>query len=150
MTYARLRNQVDTLIRKYDTELSVYRARPHALELCDRMADAVTPGRPNPNLTINQYALNLFNLLRDRGIRVQSHLPLCQHLEDCLEKRLLPQVNNVLRSLFPKAAAKGLIPRSIAQVHFQPRQDQKLTKIGDKSAESQNQTNHSSDNALLA
>ena len=28
MTYARLRNQVDTLMRKYDTELSVYRARP--------------------------------------------------------------------------------------------------------------------------
>ena len=45
---ARLRNIVDTLKCKYATELAVYRARPLALELCDQMADVVTPGRPGP------------------------------------------------------------------------------------------------------
>ena len=121
MTFARLRTQVDSLMRKYDTELQLYRAAPLALELCDRMADAVTPGRPNPELACDDWAFNLFRKLRDQGIRVRGHVRLSDYLNGCLRKLLLPQVSDVLRSLFPKAADRGLIPRSRTEVPFWPR-----------------------------
>ena len=125
MTFTRLRSQVDSLMRKYATELQVYRATPLALELCDQMADAVTPGRPNPELTCDDWAFNLFRKLRDQGIRVRGHVRLCDYLNDCLRKLLLPQLSDVLRSLFPKAAARGLIPRSRMEVPFWPRRNWK-------------------------
>ena len=121
MTFAQLRSQVNTLMRKYDTELQLYRATPLALELCDQMADAVTPGRPNPKLSCNDWAWNLFQRLRGRGIHVKSHTGLYDYLSDCLERLILPQLNNVLRALFPKAAGLGLIPRSRKEVPFRPR-----------------------------
>ena len=121
MTFARLRSQVDSLMRKYDTQLRLYRATPMALELCDQMADAVTPGRPNPQLTCDDWAFNLFRKLRDRGIRVNGHVRLHDYLDECLSKLYLPQLSNVLRSLFPKAAQRGLIPRSRVEVPFWPR-----------------------------
>ena len=121
MTFARLRTQVDSLMRKYDTELQLYRAAPLALELCDRMADAVTPGRPNPELACDDWAFNLFRKLREQGIRVRGHVRLSDYLNGCLRKLLLPQVSDVLRSLFPKAADRGLIPRSRTEVPFWPR-----------------------------
>ncbi len=125
MTFTRLRNLVDNLKRKYATKLAIYRARPYALELCDQMADAVTPGRPKPEMSTAQWASNLFAQLRQRGIRITSDLRLHDYLDGCLEKLLLPQVNDVLRSLFPKAAEKGLIPRSFNQVPFLPRREWK-------------------------
>jgi len=121
MTFARLRIQVDSLMRKYDTELQLYRAAPLALELCDQMADAVTPGRPNSKLTCDDRAFNLFRKLRDQGIRVRGHVRLCDYLNSCLNKLFLPQLSDVLRSLFPKAANRGLIPRSRQEVPFWPR-----------------------------
>ena len=125
MTFTRLRSQVDSLMRKYATELAVYRATPLALELCDQMADAVTPGRPNPGLTCDDWALNLFKKLRDLGIWVKGHVRLGDYLNECLRKLLLPQLSDVLRSLFPKAAARGLIPRSRMEVPFWPRRNWK-------------------------
>ena len=121
MTFARLKNLVADLKRKYADELAVYRSRPFALELCDQMADAVTPGRPRSTMTCNDLAFSLFTRLRDRGIRVNSHLGLSNYLSDCLDKLFLPQVNDVLRSLFPKARDKGLIPPSRIEVPFRPR-----------------------------
>ena len=123
MTFTRLKNLVQTLKCKYATELAVYRARPFALELCDRMADAVTPGRPRCNLTCNQLAFDLFTRLRERRIRVNSHLGLSLYFSDCLDKLVLPQVNDVLRTLFPVARDRGLVPPSRIQVPFQPRKD---------------------------
>ena len=38
--------------------------------------------------------------------------------ECCLDRRILPQVNDVLRALTPKAAQRGLIPRSIQTIPF--------------------------------
>ena len=122
MTFTQLRSQVNTLMRKYATRLDIYRARPMALELCDRMADAVIPGRPNPQLTCEDWAWNLFKRLRDRGIRVRSHVHLCNYLDRCLERLVLPQLNDVLRALFPKAASRGLIQRSLhKEIPFWPR-----------------------------
>ena len=123
VTFTRLKNIVDQLKRKYATQLTVYRARPFALELCDQMADAVTTGRPGTALTSNQHAFNLFQRLRTHGIRVDSHVGLANYLSDCLDKLLLPQVNEVLRSLFPRARDRGLVPPSRIQVPFRPRQE---------------------------
>ncbi len=126
MTFTRLRNIVDTLKRKHAAQLAVYRARPLALELCDQMAEAVTPGRPKPKLTCLDYAFNLFTRLREKDIRVNSHVGLYDYLSGCLDKLLLPQVNDVLRSLFPKAREKGLIPQSRIEVPFKRRREWKL------------------------
>ena len=121
MTFIQIRNQVDALCRKYATELEIYRATPLALELCDEMADALTPGRPNPKLACSDWAWILFKRLRDRGIRVKGHFHLCDYLSRCLERLLLPQVNDVLRSLFPKARDQGLLPPSRIEVPFHHR-----------------------------
>ena len=118
MTFAQIKRQVDALCRKYVTELAVYHARPLALELCDQMADAVTPGRPKKTMQCNDWAWILFQRLRERGIRAKTWFRLSNYLEDCLDRLLLPQVNNVLRTLFPEAARRGLIPRSRQQVPF--------------------------------
>ncbi len=85
------------------------------------MADGLTPGRPNPGLSCEQRAWDLFQRLRDRGIPVESFARLTDYLSDCFEKMLLPQVNDVLRSLFPKARERGLIPPSRTEVPFQRR-----------------------------
>ena len=103
MTFAQLRRQVDTLMCKYATEREIYRAQPLTLELCDEMADAVTPGRPNPMLNVDQWARILFDKLRKRSIRPRSSVWLAIYLEGCLGKLLLPRCNDVLRCLFPSA-----------------------------------------------
>ena len=121
MTFIQLKNQVNTLCRKYATELAIYRARPLALDLCDQMADSVTPGRPKRMLQCSDWAWLLFLHLRDRGIRVKTHVSLCNYLEGCFDRLLLPQANNVLRSLFPEATKRGLIPRSRVEIPFQHR-----------------------------
>ncbi len=121
MTFTRLRNIVASLKEKYATELAVYRATPLALDLCDRMAEAVTPGKPKSTFTCEQLALGLFRQLRDRRIRVKSWVELARYLSSCLRKLLLPQVNDVLRSLFPKARERGLIPPARREIPFRHR-----------------------------
>lgn len=118
MTFTQLKNQVNALCRKYATELAIYRARPLALDLCDQMADAVTPGRPKKALQCSDWAWLLAVRLRERGIRVKTHVFLSNYLEDCLDRLILPQVNNVLRALFREARDRGLIPRSREQIPF--------------------------------
>ena len=118
MTFTQLKNQVDALCRKYATELAIYRARPLALEFCDEMAEAVTPGKPKSTMQCTGWARMLFERLRERGIRVKTHIFLSEYLEGCLERLILPQVNNILRALFLEARERGLIPRSREQVPF--------------------------------
>ena len=125
MTFAQIKRQVDALCRKYAAELAIYRARTLALELCDRMADSVTPGMPRKPMQCSDWALLLFRRLRERGVRVKSWFRLSAYLEDCLDRLLLPQVNNVLRALFPEAAKRGLIPRSRIEIPFRHRRNWK-------------------------
>ena len=51
--------------------------------------------------------------MRERGLRLQGLAHLSSYLERCLELRLLPQAAEILRELMPRAARRGLIPRSI-------------------------------------
>ena len=121
MTFSQLRNQVDTLCRKYASELEVYRARPLALELCDEMASAVTGTKSGPKLPLTEWARILYVRMSERGISLKTYLGLHDYLECCLDRRVLPQVNDVLRSLFPKARERGLIPPSRIEIPFRPR-----------------------------
>ena len=45
-------------------------------------------------------------------------MALFKYLKRCREPRRLPQPNEILRSLLPKAAALGLIPRSPQPVAY--------------------------------
>ena len=118
MTFAQLKNQVNKLMRKYATEVAVYRARPLALEFCDEMAAAVTGKKSGPKLSLMQWAQVLHNRLTERGLHVRASTGLYDYLKRCLDRRVFPQLNDTLRSLFPKAAQRGLIPRSIQPVSF--------------------------------
>ena len=119
MNFSTLRRQVDALLLKYATKVQIYRLRPHALELCDEMTEAVsgpitTPPKSVPKSVIT-WAFDFFRRLREHRFRLWNFTPLADYLDECLQRRVLPQVNDVLRSILPKAAAKGLIPRYIGE-----------------------------------
>ena len=118
MTLSQLRTQVDTLCRKYAVELEVYRLRPLAQELCDEMAEAVTGPKPGPVLTLLEWIQTFLRRLIARGFRPLPFLALNGYLERCLDRRVLPQANDVLRALLPRAAQRGLIPRPIEPIPF--------------------------------
>ena len=108
MTFFQLRNEVDALYRKYSTELQIHRSRYVILEICDEMADEVPRDGSGSKLPLSDWALTLFSRLRERDIRLKTYNGLNIYLRRCLEKRVLPQVKDALRSLFPKAAQRGL------------------------------------------
>ena len=118
MTISYLRRRVDALVRKYADRLAVYRLRPLALEFCDEMSEAVQSPKTEKPRSISDWAKLLFDRAKERRISVRTFVHLADYLEKCLEKRQLPQVNDVLRSLLPREAAKGLIPRSVRTVPF--------------------------------
>ena len=118
MSFSHLRSQVDALCRKYAVELEAYRLRSVALEFCDDMADAVTGERNGPKLPLDDWALLFMRRMSDRGFRPRGLPALLNYLSRCLDQRVLPQCNNVLRAILPTAARRGLIPRSIDPVPF--------------------------------
>ena len=123
MNFSTLRRQVDALLLKYATKVQIYRLRPHALDLCDEMTEAVTEPITSTPKSVMAWAFDFFRRLREHGLRLWDFIPLADYLDECLQRRVLPQVNNVLRSILPKAAAKGLIPRSMDEpIPFPDRQ----------------------------
>ncbi len=115
MNFSTLRRQVDALLLKYATKVQIYRLRPHALDLCDEMTEAVSGPITTPPKSVMAWASDFFRRLREHGLRLWDFIPLADYLDECLQRRVLPQVNDVLRSILPKAAAKGLIPRYIGE-----------------------------------
>ena len=115
MTIPQIRRLVDSLMRKYADELQVHRLRPLAQEFCGDMADAITGNKPGPKLPVNQWAQIFFRRVRERGLRLQGLAHLNSYLERCLDLRVLPEGNEVLRALLPNAVRRGLIPRTVRQ-----------------------------------
>ena len=114
MTLSQIRRLVDSLMLKYADEVEVYRLRPVAQKFCDDMANAVTGKKRGRRRSIDEWAEIFFKRVRERGLRPQHGLAhLSSYLERCLELRLLPQASELLRQLLPRAARRGLIPRSI-------------------------------------
>ena len=123
MTFSQLRTQVDALCRKYATELEVYRLRLLALDFCDEMAVTMPKTKvpdkiPARSLLLLEWARILLKRMIDRGFRVKNFLDFHNYLERCLDRRVFPQASEVLRNLLPKAAERGLIPRSDQPVSF--------------------------------
>ena len=118
MTFTQLRIQVDALCRRYATVLEVYRLRPLAQEFCDEMADSVTGTIRGPKLPVLEWAQILHRRMTSRGFHPRNFAALNNYLDRCLDRRVIPQANDVLRRLLPKAAQRGLIPRSVQPVPF--------------------------------
>ena len=118
MNISYLRRRVDALVRKYADQIAVHRLRPLALEFCDEMSEAVQSPKSEKPRSISDWAKLLFDRAKERRIRIRTFVHLADYLEKCLEKRHLPQVNDVIRSLLPRAVAKGLVPRSVRTVPF--------------------------------
>ena len=123
MTFTQLRTQVDALCRKYATELEVYRMRLVVLDYCNEMADTMPETKvpdksPERSLLLLEWAQTLLKRLIERGFRVSNFLHFHNYLKGCLESRVLLQADEILRSLLPKAAERGLIPRSGKPVPF--------------------------------
>ena len=123
MTFSQLRTQVDALCRKYATELEVYRLRLLAHDFCDEMAVTMPKTKvpdkiPARSLLLLEWARILLKRMIDRGFRVKNFLGFHNYLERCLDRRVFPQASEVLRNLLPKAAERGLIPRSDQPVPF--------------------------------
>ena len=115
MTLSQIRRLVDSLMLKYAGVLEVYRLRPVAQQLCDDMTTAVTGkkrGRPRP---IQEWGEIFFQRTQERGLRIMGRAHLDSYLNRCLERRVLPQANEVLRALLPKAVRRGLIPRDFRE-----------------------------------
>ncbi len=114
MTFSQLRSQVDALLRKYATEVETYRLGKVTTEFCDEVADALTNPKSGPVKDPFDWASVLFKRMAKRGYRPRNLTALQNYLTRCLqERRVLPQAREVLRALLPRAAERGLIPRTV-------------------------------------
>ena len=117
MTLSEIRREVNALCRKYAPQLAAYRAKleieratPIAEDFCDEMEDALTSDEPGPIMNGAGCSWCLFEKLHGRGIRPMSDVALRRYLDICVMSLIPPQVNEVLRCLFPQAVSRGLIP----------------------------------------
>ena len=118
MTLSQIRNQVGALCRKYATELQIRRFRYVILESCDEMADAVTGDVSGPKLSLSDWTPIIFSRLRERDIRLKTYNGLNIYLARCLEKLVPTQVNDTLRSLFPRPPSAASSPSPTKEVPF--------------------------------
>ena len=115
MTLSQIRRLVDSLMLKYADELEAYRLRPIAQQFCDDMTNAVTGKKRGRPRSIQEWGNIFFQRTQERGLRIIGRVHLDSYLNQCLERRVLPQVNEVLRALLPKAVRRGLIPRAVQE-----------------------------------
>ncbi len=123
MSLSRIRNRIEALERKLALPLAVVRLRPLALQFCDEMAETMPKARIPENsfrrsFLMLQWAQIILKRMIERGLRPKGLLELQRYLGRCLDRRLLPEPNDVLRELLPKAAQRGLIPRSHRETPF--------------------------------
>jgi len=110
MTFSQIRRLVDSLMLKYADEIEVYRLRPVAQQFCDDMTNAVTGRKRGRPRSIPEWGNIFFQRTQERGLRIMARARLDSYLNQCLECRVLPQVNDILRALLPRAVRRGLIP----------------------------------------
>lgn len=98
----------------------MYRLSRVAVEFRGEMCDALTRPKSGPAKDAFEWDRVLLKRARGRGFSIQycfrpGHIMV---VHDCLKRCLqelhvLPQAAEMLRRLLPRAAASGLIPRSI-------------------------------------
>ena len=67
-------------------------------------------GKPRPKPLIKRVV--------DAGFRVHTFIDLTREIDRCRNGKVLPQPNEILRTLLPKAAVFGLIPASPPEVAY--------------------------------
>ena len=104
-SFSKLRHQVDSLMRKYAVELTVYRTRPIVEEYCDQWEQLATEEKlpPDPRGLLKKLLSNDF--LRRRLPAVNNYLDACRR------GRYLPHTNEILHYLVPQAVDRGIIPK---------------------------------------
>ncbi len=110
MTFSQICRLVDSLVLKYADELEVYRLRPVAQQFCDDMTNAVTGRKRGRPRSIQEWGNIFFQRTQESGLRIMARARLDRYLNQCLECRVLPQVNDILRALLPRAVRRELIP----------------------------------------
>ncbi len=76
MTFARLRRQVESLMHKSATELTVYKLRPHVEEYCDQWEESVAQDQTPPKPS------TLFNKLMQRSVLRRRFPAVYNYLEE--------------------------------------------------------------------
>ena len=98
-----LRNRVNALRRKMALPLAVVRLRPVAEEFCLQWTAALACGQPAPQ------SHPLIGRVVGQGFRLPTFLALHNYLDRCRSRNTLPDCDELLRSLLPWAAARGLL-----------------------------------------
>ena len=104
MTFSQIRRQVDTLMRKFATELAVHRLRPVANDYCDQWEESVAQDQTPPE------PIRLFRKLPRRSMLRRFFPAVHNYLDRCRLDRHLPHPNKILGFLVPRAVALGLTP----------------------------------------
>ena len=119
MTIPQIRRLVDSLMVKYADEVEACRLRPLAQRFCEDLARAVTGKKPGRPRSIGEWTQIFLRRAQERSLRLQGLDYLNDYLDRCLDLRVLPQANELLRALLPRAARRGIIPRALeAPTHF--------------------------------
>jgi len=113
MTISQIRRLVDSLMLKYADEVEAYRLRPVAQRFCDDLTRAVTGKKRGRPRSIGEWTQIFLRRAQERSLQLQGLAHLDDYLERCLDLRLLPQANELLRTLLPGAARRGFIPRAL-------------------------------------
>ena len=98
---------------KYADEVEAYRLRPVAQRFCEDLARAVTGKKPGRPRSIGEWTQIFLRRAQERSLRLQGLDYLNDYLDRCLDLRVLPQANELLRTLLPRAARRGIIPRAL-------------------------------------
>ncbi|MYC37053.1 MAG: hypothetical protein F4X66_09100 [Chloroflexi bacterium] len=113
MTIPQIRRLVDSLMHKYADEVEAYRLMPVAQQFCEDLARAVTGKKPGRPRSIGEWTRIFLRRAQERRLQLQSLDYLNDYLDRCLDLRVLPQANELLRALLPRAARRGIIPRAL-------------------------------------
>ena len=113
MTIPQIRRLVDSLMHKYADEVEAYRLMPVAQQFCEDLARAVTGKKPGRPRSIGEWTRIFLRRAQERRLQLQGLDYLNDYLDRCLDLRVLPQANELLRALLPRAARRGIIPRAL-------------------------------------
>ena len=114
MTLSQIKAQVEALCRKYAKELELYYLGKVSAEFCDEVSDALIHPKSGPVKDPFDWVSVLFKRMAKRGYGPRSLPAVQNYLTRCLQElHVIPQPREVLRALLPKAAAQGLIPRTV-------------------------------------
>ena len=95
MTFTQVRNQIDTLMRKYAREVAIYRLQPVATKIAQLWEDASDNQQPLPD------PHSCVRIVADANYRLPTFMDLHIYLRDCKRSRTLPDANEIAEKLFP-------------------------------------------------